>query len=273
MRGMATLGLHGLFGGLPGVLLGALLGPGAGSASAEPWRVSRHVDDCDPPCHFHDLTLETPDPGGGVRYAMESPSVLSGDSVEVWPGVYLAPFAMESDVILFSREGPGVTVLGTASSGTQALCEMVACGPGTVIDGFTFVWDHQTTGIGGGLAAYASGGTVRNNVFRDSQASFGSGVYLQFCDLTLENNVFANNSCASGGGVLAVTAGQPIIRNNTFVGSVAPFGFEGAAYYASGSRQCGSLGEPERGSAPVRPAHRRGRGSARTPRRSAGPAA
>jgi hypothetical protein len=147
MRGMAALGLHGLFGGLPGVLLAVLLGPGAGSASAEPWRVGRHVDDCDPPCHFHDLTLETPDPGGGVRYAMESPSVLSGDSVEVWPGVYLAPFAMESDVILFSREGVDSVGASGNRNADPLLCDPLTGVAGVCLDSPALGGDCGVTGF------------------------------------------------------------------------------------------------------------------------------
>jgi len=45
-----------------------------------------------------------------------------------------------------------------------------------------------------------------------------------------------NNRCDGGGGVIAVTGGSPIIRNNTIYGSIAPFGFQGAALYASGSQ-------------------------------------
>jgi hypothetical protein len=150
------------------------------------------------------------------------------------PSNYPIRFTMKSGVYLFSKDGPEVTILGTASA-QEPLCLMVACNAATGIDGFTMVWDSQTTGTGGCIAAYVSDTTVRNNIFKDSQASIGAGIYMQFCDMTVENNVFRNNFCATGGGVVAATGGAPTIRNNTFIQSRAPFGFEGAAFFASGS--------------------------------------
>ncbi len=214
--------------------LGAfLLGLLAEPVSAGVWNVGRNPEDCDPPCNFHDDSPGA-EAGGGVERAMSSPSVIPGDSVRVWPGTYPIKFAMKSGVTLFSKDGPEITTLGTASS-QEPLILMSACNAATVIDGFTIVWDSQTTGTGGCIAAYVSDAVVKNNIFRDSQASFGTGIYMQFCDLLVENNLFLNNFCATGGGVVAVTGGAPVVRNNTFYGSDAPFGFEGAAFFASGS--------------------------------------
>jgi hypothetical protein len=51
----------------------------------------------------------------------------------------------------------------------------------------------------------------------------------------LEDNLFIDNQCLTGGGVVAISGGIPSIRNNTFSGSTAAFGAEGAAVYATGS--------------------------------------
>jgi len=202
-------------------------------ADAGTWRVGRLQSDCPGGCQFYDNPPGVP-AGGGIAAAMASPSVVAGDTVRVWPGTYGIRFTMKSNVKLISDQGPTVTNL-QGVAGQEPMCVLSGTGTSTLISGFTIKWNAQPTGVGGGIAAFVASGTVRNNIFRECIAGIGSGVYLQFADLVVEDNLFLNNRCDGGGGVVAATGGSPVIRNNTFYGSIAPFGYQGAAFYASGS--------------------------------------
>lgn len=216
------------------VLLGALIVLPS-DAAAGTWRIGRDQNDCDPPCHWYDGHPLVTIPGQALQTALINPSVTVGDTIRVWPGNYTQRCQMRSGVVVISDQGPEVTsVIGNAGNEPGFL--WIATSALSKIIGFTIGWDATATATGGGIAAYVSEGTIRDCIFRNCRAGIGSAVYLQFCSgLTLENNVFYDNLSDAGGGVIAVSGGDPLIRNNTIVLSQVPFGLEGAALYASAS--------------------------------------
>jgi len=215
-----------------------------GGASAGTWTVGRDVTDCDCPpqnpncCNFHDQTIGA-EIGGGIEIALKSPSVIPGDTVLVWPGSisggYTIKFQMKSGVKLVARGYPDSTVVIQGFAGGEPAVRMTGCSESTVISGFRISWNAGTTALGGGIGGYVTSGQIRNNTFTGCQGGVGAAIYMQASDAVIENNIFLNNTCLVGGGVVAISGGIPLVRSNTFSGSVAPFGTEGAAVYATGS--------------------------------------
>lgn len=216
----------------------------AAATDAGTWTVGRLASDCDCPpqnpncCNFHDNSIGA-EVGGGIELALKSPSVIPGDTVLVWPGSlsggYTIKFTMKSGVTLLAKGYPDSTVVIQGFAGGEPAIRMTACSEVTEISGFTISWDAGSTALGGGLSAYVSSGKIRNNTFSGCRGGVGAAVYLQTSQLELENNLFVDNECLTGGGVLAISGGMPLIRNNTFSGSLATFGAEGSAIYATGS--------------------------------------
>jgi hypothetical protein len=224
------------------VLAAALVVVWAQSAPAATWRVGRLQTDCPGGCHYYDFILGS-NAGDGIRVAMTQPSVVSGDTVLVWRGSrtansvldYPGRITMKSGVKLIAFGYPDSVPTIKSNAGGIAAITMVGASEVTEISGFIFTWDSGQSGLGGGIAAYASAATIKNNRFMDCVGGVGAGVYLQFCTGTVTNNLFYNNVCASGGGVIAISGGTPVITNNSIFGGTAPFGSEGAAVYATGS--------------------------------------
>ncbi|MFN8176637.1 MAG: hypothetical protein U0167_01825 [bacterium] len=205
----------------------------AGPAGAGTWRVGVNAGDCPGGCNWS--CQNVPTCGDQIAVAMLSPEVLPGDTVMVWPGTYgVHSVTMKSGIVLISAQGPANTIIQGGRTAEGAIT-YVGMDANSAVLGFTFTWDAGENGLGGGIAAYVSSGKIQNNVFVSNSAGIGSGLYLQACDLTLSNNLFVNNSCAAGGGTIAISGGAPTIRRNTFSGSSAPFGFEGATLYSNGS--------------------------------------
>ncbi|UCB52178.1 MAG: right-handed parallel beta-helix repeat-containing protein [Candidatus Zixiibacteriota bacterium] len=228
-------------------LLAAAVLLASSSALSGTWTVGRGRNDCDGPCNFHDESIGG-EIGGGIERAMVNPFVVPGDTVLVFPcrsdtlcapsdslsGGYTIRFNMKSGVVLKSKAGPDSTVI-CGSAGSESAITMTLTSANTIIDGFTISWDSQNTGLGGAIACLGASGTIRNCVFRNCFAGSGAAIYAQNSDVLVSNNVFIDNECAAGAGTIAVSTGAPTIRNNTFFGSVAPFGTDSSVLYASGS--------------------------------------
>ena len=218
----------------------ALLAVSAAPAFSGTWNVGRDQLDCTPPCNWYDGHPQVPFPGFAIQTAMMRPEVLPGDTVLVWPRLgglvadFPAKIPLKSGVVLISAGGPAVTLLA-GSGNAEAAVTMAGADCLTTVEGFTFTWDALLQGLGGGVSAFASCGRIRNNIFVSNKAGIGSAIYLQSCNLLVENNLFVTNNCMSGGGTVAVSGGTPTIRNNTFSANFAPFGFEGATLYATGT--------------------------------------
>lgn len=215
------------------LLLAAALMAVPGPTDAGTWRIGRAQGDCPGGCHWYDSHPEVLIAGGEITVAMASPSVIAGDTLLVWPGTFTQRFSMKSNITLASSQGPEVTFL-QGQHGTLPMATWSATATSTTIDGFTVKWSSGDFGTGGAFAFYAASGTIRNCIIKECRAGLGAAAYSQFSDVVLENNVFFDNFSAAGGGTLAITAGAPIVRGNTFIGSAAPSGYQGAALYASG---------------------------------------
>jgi hypothetical protein len=203
----------------------------AGIADARTWKVGRAFNSCDGPCDFDDTSVGT-DPGESIVTALQSPAVDPGDTVEVWPGDYTFPVPMASGVVLRAHAGLG-TVRIVGSSGTNPAILMAGCNELTLIEDLVINWGQDNTG--GGLAAFASSGTVRNCVFRNCRGAIGGAVYQQLANVRIENNLFIDCQATAGGGVIALSTATPTIVNNTFSGCTVPFGSEGATVYSIGA--------------------------------------
>lgn len=214
------------------LLLAAALLAVSHPADAGTWRIGRSQGDCPGGCHFYDNPPTIP-AGGAIPAAMASPSVIAGDTLVVYPGTFTQRFEMKSNITLLSFSGPDVTFL-QGQHGTLPMTTWSGSGPATTIDGFTVKWSSGDFGTGGAFAFYAASGTIRNCIIKECRAGLGAAAYSQFSDVVLENNAFYNNFSTAGGGTLAITAGAPTVRGNTFIGSGSPPGYQGAALYASG---------------------------------------
>ena len=207
----------------------------ASDGNAGTWQVGRQPTDCPGGCDFFDAN--SGGAGFGISAAMASLSVIPGDTVLVYPDGgdgYTNTIDMKSNVVLISAQGPAVTAI-IGSAGGDAALFLVATDAVTEIRGFTITWNAQSEGLGGGVAGWVSSGTIRDNIFLSNVTGTGSAIYLQTSDLLVENNLFVTNSCLAGGGTIAISGGNPTIRNNTFTQNFAPFGSEGATVYSSGS--------------------------------------
>jgi hypothetical protein len=171
---------------------------------------------------------------------MASVSVVSGDTVLVWPGSLPGGYVLRTDVksgvVLMAQGYPDSVVVIQGAAGVEPALRLIGTSELTEVVGFHITWDSGLTlGQGGGISGFVASGTIRDNVFLDCVAGAGAGVYMQASSLIVENNLFVNNRCGAGAGVIAASGGTPIIRNNTFAGSVAPFGLEGSVMYGIGS--------------------------------------
>jgi hypothetical protein len=215
------------------------------AAEAGTWKVGRLPNDCDGPCDFCDTCTPGSQFGGGIDAALSSVSVVSGDTVLVWPGSvtgtnagYLLRLTMLSGVKLIAKGYPDsvVTIRGTA--GAETALRWTGCNELTGVYGFHFTWDSQFTGVGGALAIFVSSGTVQDNIFENCKAGIGAGIYLQSSDVHVVNNLFVNSTALAlggGGGVVAVSGGAPLIEGNTFYTNIASFGNEASVLYGTGS--------------------------------------
>lgn len=226
------------------LLFAAVLGLAAApSAEANTWKVGRDISDCPGGCNFYDGILGS-NSGDGIKVAMESPSVVSGDTVLVWRGSRTKGGVLDYPAVITMKSGVKLVAFGypdsvPAISGTRGGVPgifMSNASEVTEVTGFDIKWDAGTAGtLGGGIAAYASLGTIKNNRFLNCNAGIGAGIYLQSCFLTVTNNVFIDNTCSSGGGVIAISGGVPVISRNTIYRASAPLGAEGSAIYATGT--------------------------------------
>jgi hypothetical protein len=215
------------------------------AAEAGTWKVGRLPNDCDGPCDFCDTCTPGSQFGGGIDAALKSVSVVSGDTLLVWPGSvtgsnagYLLRLSMKSGVTMIAKGYPDSVVSIHGTAGAEPALRWIACNELTGVYGFHFTWDSQITGVGGAMSVYVSSGTIQDNVFEACKAGIGAGIYLQSSDVQVVNNLFVNSTIiagAGGGGVIAVSGGAPVIENNTIMTSISGFGNEASVLYGTGS--------------------------------------
>lgn len=214
------------------------------TAWAGTWKIGRDPFDCPGGCDFSDSTTGAKG-GRAIEKAMLSPSVVYGDTLLVYPRPIpigslceeteaFTLFEMKSGVVLKAANGPGTVCIGGGEE-VKAGIIFSLTSETTVVDGLRFKWDSTYRGVGGGVSCFAASGVVKNCIFQGCYAGTGSGVYEFFSDVRIENNLFVDNECVAGGGVVALSSSPAIVVNNTFHRNLAPYGFQGAAFYASDS--------------------------------------
>lgn len=222
------------------------------AADAATWKVGRDPADCPGGCDFSDFSTGS-ELGGGIERAMVNPSVFAGDTVLVYPRIgipmeevcsdgqegspdnaFTIKFDIKSGVVLKAALGSG-TVCIHGGAGGEAGINFVSTSEATIVDGFRITWDATSSGLGGGVSCYVASGAVKNCIFQSCLSGSGAAIYEFLSNVRIENNLFFDNQCLAGGGVVALSSSPAMVVNNTFHRSTAPFGFQGAAFYASDS--------------------------------------
>ncbi len=193
------------------------------------------------------LTVTIVTPGPDIQSQIDA--ATSGDTIQVTPGIYLAPTTglnfNGKDVHLESTNGPENTIIFANSDG-YGPNNGVIIGPGGSIKGFTITnalgyggSAIEQTGVGSvimgnifehngnlhdsmGFAIYSYGAvTIDRNIFRDNPCDL-TGINNRLVNLlsgpsTVSNNIFMNNDCR----VLDLNSGgsAQLAINNTFVGN------------------------------------------------------
>jgi len=183
-----------------------------------------------------------PDDFNGIQAAINSSSVLNGDTVIVRAGTYYENINYFGKMIkLRSESGPEITIIDGCSLFNVVTFENSE-GKGAVLDGFTITNGMAADGAGvfcgqgcrpiiinniieknnainncGGLMISFGSPTVENNIIRDNEAygDYGGGVYCAGGVSKISYNTISNNKCGhEGGGVFVGGGSKAVIENN-----------------------------------------------------------
>lgn len=209
-----------------------------------------YVDHSPNPCSPKDGSLTCP--YLTVQEAIDDPSTVPGDQVEVAPGTYCEWIFMKNGVDLVSELGPGVTTIDAGGSGGAcpdqdfAAVRFSNTNPAstlvTTLSGFTITGGKgrpRTPAQRGQPGGARSGGGIF--IFNSN-----NGVVTPI----IENNIITGNILVTPdplnfplllGGAIYVTVGKPLITNNEITGNSAAdpsglYGYGGAIYAANYSR-------------------------------------
>ncbi len=170
-----------------------------------------------------------------IAYAISEAS--AGDTIEVGPGNFAGATINKSVILEGAQAGVDgrtrtsgniaeETVIA-APNGTNASAAFRVAANGVTIDGFTVqgtgTAGTMTWGIHAAAGVQTTGGSIRNNVFRNLfESVFLAGANGQTYDLTIEKNAFRNEGSpfkVAAGVYMAGTANDGvIIRHNSFSG-------------------------------------------------------
>lgn len=172
-----------------------------------------------------------PDDFATIQEALDSTSVVNGDTVTVRAGTYTEniDFGGKS-VTLVSDEGAGATTIDGSQKGSVVVFNSGE-GSGAVLEGFTITngngnYDYLFYAIaGGGIYCKDSSPTIRGCIVTNNEADFGGGIFGG--SPTITGSTINNNIATWGGGFFCVE-GKPFILENSFSGNVADYG--GGAY-------------------------------------------
>ncbi len=172
-----------------------------------------------------------PDDFATIQEAIDSASVVSGDTVAVRAGTYTENIDFDGKAItLIGEEGAEATTIDGAQNGSVVMCNSGE-DSGTVIEGFTITngngtYDYLFYAIaGGGVYCKDSSPKIKDCLIIDNEADFGGGIYGG--SPTVSGCVVNNNEATWGGGLFCFE-GKPVISENSFNGNVAYYG--GGAY-------------------------------------------
>jgi hypothetical protein len=159
--------------------------------------------------------------GGGDATSIQAGMALAepGWTVEVRPGTYTENVVMKSGVRLVSSDGPDLTIID-GDGDTCVSC--VACGPGTLVAGFTLTGGGGD--VAGGVYIYDHADVeVRNCIIRDMTVTFqAAGVLVQRDSYAvIHHNQFLNNAGPHTGAISVIVDSSAHIEANLFRGNEA----------------------------------------------------
>jgi len=202
-------------------------------------------------------------PGGSIQAAIDDPTTLNGDVIEVAPGTYNEAINFNGKAVrLYSIGGPEVTTID--GTGNYHVVQCVSGeGANTILEGFTITggnangpeWPNDKNGggmyclfssptvvgcrfsgntgeYGGGLASRNSGPTVTNCTFTGNSGEEGGGLYNILSPITVTNCIFTGNSAGHGGGINNDST-QAVVTNCLFSANTSTFG--GGMYNLGGT--------------------------------------
>lgn len=149
-------------------------------------------------------------------------AAVSGDTILVSPGTYVETIDFNDKAIdLLSTDGPGVTTIDGAGSGTVVTFGIA--GDPSRIRGFTIRGGSGTMVqflvTGGGILTYGASPVIEGNVFVANTAWNGAAIAcLSGAAPRIEGNVFERNRATgfNGGAILCDNGSRPDIFRNAF---------------------------------------------------------
>lgn len=202
----------------------------AASAPASPQQkgpqaIEWYVDASNPPPGTGSLS----DPFYSITYALDHPSVESGHTVVVAPGIYRSEIVDfgGKDVALRSAHGPSVTVIEaplSADPGLSTSIVMIENGETDVlIDGFHFrggtgsrACSNFTYSAGGAISICGARARVTNCRFQGNRADRGGAIFVSAGRLELENVRFSGPGFDALGEAIYARNSTLVVRNGRF---------------------------------------------------------
>lgn len=148
----------------------------------------------------------------------------SGDQIVVAPGTYNEDIdfmgkniklissnpsdkaIVETTIIMGSGNGPVVKI----DSGEDATA---------ILSGFTITGGNYQHGGGLNIGSMTltTSPTIRNNIFKNNQATYGGAIYVHISNSLIEDNEFVYNQATMSGGAIHISSqGTTTIKNNIF---------------------------------------------------------
>jgi len=151
------------------------------------------------------------DPYTSIQYAIEQPTTLSGDEIQVAPGTYVENITIWKDLSVFSSDGAEATILdGNHAGSVVTFCNGTGNCQGTigqpVLDGFTVT--NGLASIGPGVCVLASTANIRNCLITQNSTPTwtgnGGGICIREANANVTHCVITDNFAEGDGGGIKV---------------------------------------------------------------------
>jgi parallel beta-helix repeat protein len=169
----------------------------------------------------------------------------SGDTVAVASGHYYERIDFLGKGILVTGNGEfgekatrsdstiidaDTSVLGSSDTGSVVVF-VSGENFNSILEGFVLqngigTSDGSDNRFGGGVYCFNSSPTLRNNVIRENQATFGGGIdfYQSLSPMVINNRIVDNTASSGGGGISCRESSSPVMSYNIITGNSAPSG-------------------------------------------------
>jgi len=145
-------------------------------------------------------------PYSSIQYAVDRPTTVAGDILEVAPGNYLESMDVAKAITIHSSQGPLLTTIHTAGPGDGIFLHHPSIAAMPLIEGFTI----RPQGIHT-FGVYAESGTLRRCIVRD----YVTGIGMEPVFATIESSTFVNNRI----GIHTGLNGHMILHNSIVWGN------------------------------------------------------